>query len=210
MLTIGLTGGIASGKSSVTRRFAELGAPIVDSDRLAREVVEKGSEGLAVLVAAFDTSILSEDGTLDRTVLRERIFDSEKDRNTVNAILHPLIRARGDAETESARDRGHTYLIHDIPLLVETGQQDRFDRILVVDLAPEVQLARLIAREGMQEAKARSIIAAQASNEERLAIADDVIDNNGGRAALLAQVDVLHARYVELAEGKAGAASSQT
>ena len=206
MLLIGLTGGIASGKSLVSERFAAHGAPLVDADLLAREVVRPGSPGLGALVARFGTAILAADGGLDRAALRERIFSDPSERAFVDATLHPLVRGLSERRLAAARETGRPYAVYAVPLLVETGQVDRFDRIVVVDVPLETQLERLLARDGRDERQARAILAAQAPREARLAVADDVVDNAGPPEATLARVDALHARYVALAAAAAATA----
>lgn len=198
MLLIGLTGGIASGKSRVSALFERFGACIVDADLLAREVVQPGSEGLAELVAAFSRAVLAADGTLDRAALRQQIFADPAARQRVDAILHPRIRALSEQRIDEARSTGCDYTIYVVPLLVETGQQARFDRIAVVDVPESVQLARLMARDGGSEADARRILASQASRDERLAVADDIIDNSGSIDHLTTQVHELHHFYRDL------------
>ena len=195
MHLIGLTGGIASGKTLVSERFARNGVPVIDADLLAREVVLPGSEGLDALVEHFGPTVLAPDGGLDRMALRKRIFANPPDRQVVDAALHPRIRALSEQRIEAARSAGHPYAVYAVPLLVETGQTDRFDRIAVVDVPMAVQLRRLMARDGSDEAQARAILAAQATREARLAVADDVIDNDGPIERTLARVDELHGRY---------------
>ena len=195
MLLIGLTGGIASGKTLVSDRFARHGAPVIDADLLAREVVRPGSEGLKALITRFGTTILTPSGELDRSALRKLIFANPSARKAVDETLHPRIRALSDERIEAARTAGHPYAVYAVPLLVETGQIERFDRIAVVDVPVEVQLERLMARDGTDEAQARAILAAQASREARLAIADDIIDNDGPIERTLARVDELHGKY---------------
>jgi len=193
---VGLTGGIASGKSTVATRFAELGATVVDTDLLAREVLEPGTPLLAEVVAHFGTQILAADGSLDRRALRSLVFADPAQRRWLESRTHPAIRALTDARCETAPG---TYPLVAIPLLVETGGRDRFDRVLVVDVDPAVQLSRLLARDGSSRAEAENMLAAQASRAERLAIADDVIHNDGDLSRLREQVDALHRRYVEAA-----------
>ena len=202
MLLIGLTGGIASGKTLVSDRFASHGVPVVDADVLAREVVVPGSAGLNALIAHFGTAILASNGELDRKALRELIFVNPPDRDVVDRTLHPLIRALAERSIEAAREAGHTYLVHAVPLLVETDQTARFDRIAVVDVSAETQLERLLARDGTSEEQARAILAAQATREARLAVADDVIDNSGATDVTLARIDELHADYSAMATGR--------
>lgn len=195
-LRVGITGGIASGKSTVCDAFAHLGVPVVDTDVLAREVVRPGTAGLAAIVDAFGARVLREDGTLDRDLLRDIVFSSIDARRRLEGLLHPLILAATDREV--ARITA-PYCLIAIPLLAETGAQDRVDRVLVVDCPPEQQIERLMARDGEDEAGARRILAAQATREQRLALADDVIVNDATRDALAPQVSRLHQQYLALA-----------
>jgi len=181
VLLIGLTGGIASGKSFVSNAFKDLGVPIIDADVLARQVVEPGSTGLQQLTRHFGTDILTNTNELDRAALRQIIFSDPKHRKTVDALLHPLIRDRSDKQIKTTKDQGHAYAIYAVPLLVETKQQKRFDRIIVVDVPEKIQISRLLERDGGSEEKAQAILAAQASRQDRLAVADDVIDNTGSK-----------------------------
>ncbi len=196
---VGLTGGIACGKSTVANLFAGLGVAIVDTDLLAREVVAPGSALLPQIAAHFGASALQADGTLDRAQLRERVFADPAERQWLEALTHPAIRALTDARCDSAAGR---YVIVAIPLLVETGGTGRFDRVLVVDCDPELQLARLQARDGATRAQAERMLAAQASREQRLAVADDVIRNDGDIDGLRAQVEKLHRVYSNLASAQ--------
>ncbi len=199
-LRIALTGGIASGKTAVAEAFARRGIPVIDTDRLAREVVEPGEPALAEVVAAFGPGVLGPDGRLDRRRVRELVFADPALRRRLEAILHPAIRAAMQAQAAAAPG---PYVVIAIPLLVESGQRAQFDRVLVVDCSPELQRARLLARDGETEEGARRILAAQATRDERLAIADDVIRNEGSLAELDARVAELDARYRELAAGRA-------
>lgn len=185
--TVALTGGIASGKSAVSAILAELGAVIIDSDLLAREVVEPGTPGLAAIVRRFGEGVLQPDGTLDRTALGDIVFADPAARADLNAIVHPAVRARA-AELTLSAPRG-SIIVNVIPLLVETGQADNFDIVLVVDCAEEVQVQRLMARNGLDRAQARARLAAQASRTERLEVADAIIDNSGAPEALRPQVE---------------------
>lgn len=198
MLLIGLTGGIASGKTLVSDAFAELGAPVIDADLLAREVVEPGSKGLTQLAEHFGNTILSDDQTLNRPALRTIIFADPAQRKTVDAILHPLIRDLSEQRIKAAATQNNAYAVYAIPLLLETNQVERFDRIAVVDVPKEIQIERLMARDETTREKAASILAAQANREERLAIADDIIDNTGSKIDTLAQVNRLHEHYIKL------------
>jgi dephospho-CoA kinase len=186
-----LTGGIGSGKSSVSRRLAELGAVVIDSDVLAREVVARGTDGLAEVVAAFGDGVLTADGELDRPAVGKLVFGDEVARRKLEAVIHPRVRARA-AEIERAAP-ADAVVVHDIPLLVETGQADKFDLVLVVDVPVEVQVERLTTQRGMAEDEARRRIASQATREERLAAADVVIDNAGSLDDLDERVDAVWA-----------------
>ena len=179
---VGLTGGVASGKSTVANLLRELGSVVVDSDVLAREVVEPGTPGLAAVLAEFGPDVLASDGRLDRARLGDVVFADPDRRAALEAIIHPLVRARA-AEIEAAAPSG-VLVVHDIPLLVETGQAADFDAVLVVDVPEAVQLERAIRDRGWNEAEARSRIAAQATRQERLAAATHVIDNTGTREDL--------------------------
>jgi dephospho-CoA kinase len=196
MLLVGLTGGIASGKTLISDAFAARGIEIIDADMLAREVVLPGSAGLDALTQRYTQSILSAAGELDRPALREIIFNDPAERRAVDNILHPLIRRLSDQRIKAARQSGRAYVIYVVPLLVETGQTERFDRILVVDVPEAVQIERLMARDGSTESAAMDILSAQATRAERLAIADDVIVNNGQRSDIAARVDDLHGQYL--------------
>lgn len=197
MLRIGLTGGIASGKSSVADRFVELGAVLVDTDTVAREVVAPGTPGLAAVRTEFGDGVLGADGQLDRRKLRATIFADESRRRRLEAILHPLIQQR---TLELMAEAKGPYLVVAVPLLVETDFAALVDRVLVVDCSLETQIRRLMLRDGSSEAGARAAVAAQIDRSERLDAADDVIDNEGDLDALTRQVERLHARYLELAE----------
>jgi len=186
VLRIGLTGGIGSGKSEVSRRLAARGVIVIDADKLAREVVEPGTDGLAEVVEAFGADVLAADGSLDRPALGARVFGDDAARARLEAIIHPRVRARG-TELEAAAGPDDV-VVHDIPLLVETGQADRFDGIIVVDAPVEAQVERLVGRRGMAEAQARERIAAQASREQRTGVADWVVDNTGSLDDLEAAV----------------------
>jgi len=195
-LRIGLTGGIASGKSAVAQRFEELGVPVIDADESARIVVAPGSAGLADVVKHFGQNLLTPGGELDRRSLRNLIFSDPSRRRQLEAILHPLIRT--DMEHRASVASG-PYLVMAIPLLIESGGRERVDRVLVVDVDEEVQLKRLMERDGGTMAQAKAILAAQASRAARLQAADDVVPNVGSLAELRHAVDQLHQRYVDLA-----------
>ncbi len=202
MLKIGLTGGIASGKSAVAEMLAALGAAVIDTDVIAREVVAPGEAGLTAVTAAFGNELLAPDGTLDRAKLRRLVFADPAKRRRLEAILHPLIRARAVAAAQQASG---PYLVFVVPLLIETDFVALVDRVLVVDCDPATQLRRLMARDGAPAAEARRIVAAQAGRAERLAAADDVLYNNADLAKLQTAVAALHARYLRLADLLAGA-----
>jgi dephospho-CoA kinase len=172
-----MTGGVASGKSTVSELLRSLGAIVVDADALAREVVAPGTPGLDAVVTEFGPEMLGPDGGLDRARLGALVFGDPARRATLEAIVHPLVRARA-AEIEASAPAG-SVVVHDIPLLVETGQASSFDAVLVVDVPVEVQVARAVRDRGWSEEEARSRIAAQASREERLAAATYVVDNSG-------------------------------
>ena len=185
MRRVGLTGGIGSGKSTVSAMFAHLGAFVIDADAVAREVVEPGSDGLRALVEEFGPHILSSDGALDRAALADLVFSDPGARERLNAITHPRIAARtAELMAELPED---AVMIHDVPLLAELGLQSAYDLVVVVDAPDDVRIQRLVAR-GLSEADARARIAAQASRAQRLAIADVVIDNSGDLTSLRAQV----------------------
>lgn len=204
MFRVGLTGGIASGKSRVAEFFAVRGVPVIDSDLIAREVVAAGTPGLAAIRERFGERIIDVDGSLDRRALRALVFTDAAARRDLEAITHPLIRARMRALNEAARG---PYVINAIPLLAEGGGRRDLDRVLVVDCPEPLQVTRVMARDRVDEAGARAVIAAQAPRAARLAIADDVIVNDGDLAALEAAVDTLHGRYLQLAAAAADAAA---
>lgn len=188
-MRIGLTGGIGSGKSAVAELLAGHGAVIIDADLLAREAVAPGSPGLAAVVDAFGPGVLAPDGGLDRPSLGRLVFADADARARLNGIVHPQVR-RLAAEREAALSPS-AVAVHVIPLLVETGQQEAFDLVVVVDVPPEVQLARVRARDGLGEPEARARLAAQAGRDARLAVADVVIANDGSPAHLEEQVERL-------------------
>jgi len=194
---VGLTGGIASGKSTVTQMFADRGAAIIDTDVVARKVVEPGSKGLASVIAQFGRSILLADGTLDRKQLRALVFADDKKRCALEEILHPLIR---DESFRQAAATSSPYVIIVVPLLFKSPMKASLDRILVVDCDETAQLERLLARDADNEAQARRIIASQASRKDRLSIADDVIENSGSLDDTEDAVQTLHRKYLRLAK----------
>ena len=193
MQIIGLTGGIASGKSEVSRLFEELGIPIIDTDQISRELVEPGSAALREIVDHFGDSVLNNDGSLDRKHLGRIIFASKQQRERLEDILHPRIR---DEVGRRLKGLDAPYAVVVIPLLVETRYPISVDRILVIDAPRELQLQRLVQRNGISAAEADNIISAQAANSERLAAADDVLSNSGTLEELRAEVKRLHAEYL--------------
>lgn len=197
MLRIGLTGGIASGKSTVADFFAELGAAIIDTDVIAREVVVPGSPALGEIREQFGDGVIRADGTLDRGEMRRIVFADNARRHALESILHPRIR---DETLRQADVAEGPYQIIVVPLLVDSPFQEFVDRILVVDCNPDEQLERLLQRDVGDMRQAKRIIAAQASRDERLAIADDVIDNSGALAETRERVEQLHRYYLQLAE----------
>ena len=192
---VGLTGGIASGKSTVADMFAELGVPVIDTDVIARQVVEPGQPALAEIRQQFGGDVIAADGTLDRAAMRRTIFADDNARQQLEAILHPIIR---DEAMRQSRAAGGDYQLIVVPLLVESPMRHAMDRILVVDCAVDVQIERLLERDAETESQARKIVAAQASREARLAIADDVVRNDGSLDETGQQVDALHAHYLAL------------
>lgn len=188
MITIGLTGGIGSGKSTVSSRLAELGAFIVDADLVAREIVEPGQPALAELADAFD-GVLNPDGTLNRAELARQAFATPEATEKLNAITHPRIRARTEELFKQGRESGAQVLVYDMPLLIENGEVDKVDHVLVVDAPDELRIDRLVQHRGLDEDDARRRIAAQIDRESRLNAADTVLDNSGTVEQLLEQVD---------------------
>ncbi|MDR3444780.1 MULTISPECIES: dephospho-CoA kinase [unclassified Dyella] len=197
---VALTGGIAAGKSAVSRRFEALGVHAYDADVAAREVVAPGSEGLAAIVSHFGASVLDADGQLDRAAMRERIFGNDTERHALETITHPRVRAW--LRERVLADRG-PYCLLAIPLFAENHEHYRWvDRVLVVDAPESLQLQRLMQRDGIDEELARRMIERQARREHRLSLAHDVIGNSGDEAALDQAVAELHARYLSLAQAK--------
>ena len=197
MLRIGLTGGIASGKSAASDYFASLGIPVIDTDLLSRELVQPGSEGLQRIVETFGKSVLDETGALDRARLRELVFASDTQRGQLEDILHPLIRDR--VEELVATIGNAPYVIIVIPLLVETRYPIPVDRVLVIDTAEAQQLDRLMQRDDISIEQAQIMLDAQASREQRLQQADDIVRNDAGIEELQAELLTLHHDYLEMA-----------
>lgn len=197
---VGLTGGIASGKSAVADMFAGLGVPVIDTDLIAREVVSPGSPALQEIAAAFGTDVLLPDGSLDRAQLRKIVFSEPARRKQLEAITHPRI---GVAMEAQCRQAGGPYQLVVVPLLIESGLDQRVDRVLVVDCPEELQLKRLMMRDGESAAHAKQVLAAQLSRAERLARADDIVDNSGSLTETRRRVTALDAIYRELARRSA-------
>ena len=189
MLRVGLTGGIGSGKSEVSRLLVSLGAVLVDADRIAREVVAPGTPGLQAVVEAFGDHVLRPDGSLDRERLGQVVFADRDARARLEAIVHPLVRERSAALASTAAPG--SVVVHDVPLLVENDLASAYDLVVVVDAAPETQVDRLVRQRGMTPEAARARIAAQARREQRLAVADVVLHNDGSLENLERQVDEL-------------------
>lgn len=196
MLIVALTGGIGSGKTLVSDAFAQKGVPVIDTDHIARELVQPGQPALEALVEAFGRGVLNADGSLNRDLLRQRVFESDAERTKLEGILHPRIE-------QEVRDRlaelQAPYCIVVVPLLIEKGGYAFVDRILVVDTARETQVQRTVQRDNMDPEAVERILDAQADRRQRLARADDVISNDGDKAHLRAQVDQLHHTYLQLA-----------
>jgi len=195
-LVVGVTGGIGSGKSTVCAAFERFGIPVIDTDQVARDVVVPGSEGLAAVIAEFGSGILNTDGTLDRAALRKIVFADPERRQRLEALLHPRIRARVRDLVEQVKT---PYCLVGIPLLVERGNHQQAERILVVDCPEEVQIARVMARDKLTEPEVRAIMRTQATRQERLDMADDVVVNAAGLSEIQPQIEALHTRYLALA-----------
>ena len=196
-LVVALTGGIAAGKTQVSDRFAARGVPVIDTDQLAREVIAPGTEGLAAVRSTFGEAIMNADGTVNRQALSEQIFSDADARRKLEAITHPRIRARVSA---ALRELEAPYALVVIPLLAETGWQELADRVLVVDAPASLQRARLMQREQINADQAARRLASQASREQRLAIADEVIDNTATPEALDDAVSALDRQYRAIAD----------
>jgi dephospho-CoA kinase len=202
MLRVGLTGGIGAGKSEVSRRLAAYGAIVIDADLIAREVVAPGTDGLAEVVEAFGAGVLGPDGALDRALLGELVFADEQKLARLNAIVHPRVGARMQELEESAGP--DSIVVHDVPLIAENGLSGGYDLVIVVDVPPRMQVDRLVRLRGMSRDQAKARMAAQAAREQRLSIADMVVDNSGSLAELDRQVGDL---WTELRRREALAAS---
>ncbi|MCI2965127.1 dephospho-CoA kinase [Shewanella sp. N2AIL] len=192
---VGLTGGIGSGKTTVANLFAAEGVALVDADIVAREVVAPGSTGLEAIVTHFGAEILTPEGELDRAKLRQRIFSHPKEREWLNQLLHPMIRQEMLAQVEKATS---AYVIMVVPLLFENGLDRLVNRTLVVDISPELQINRTVKRDNVDASQVNNIISSQCSRSEKLARADDIIDNQGEISSLKREVQALHQRYLQL------------
>ena len=191
MLTVGLTGGIGSGKSAVSRLLADRGAVVVDADVIAREVVEVGTAGLSAVAQEFGSQVILADGSLDREALGQLVFNDPDALRRLNAVVHPLIGARTSELVEQARQAGTEVLVHDVPLLVENGMAGLYDVVVVVTAAPSTQLDRLVRLRGMSEQDARSRIGSQALLADKVAVATHLVHNDGPIRELSPQVDTL-------------------
>lgn len=199
---VGLTGGIASGKSSAAKRFEELGAAVVDTDAIAHELTQPGTAAMAKIGHAFGPAFIAPDGSLERAKMRQLVFSDPQARAKLEAILHPLIREQARARIAAAQQ---PYVIVVVPLLLETGAyRDLVQRVLVVDCGEEQQIERAMRRNRLEEAQVRAILAAQLSRAERLKRADDVIDNSGDAESMRRQVEAMHSTFLELAQSGAG------
>lgn len=199
MFKVGLTGGIGCGKSTVCGLFADFGVPIVDADVIARQLVAPGQPALAKLAATFGESIINSDGTLNRAGLRQLVFSEPQDKQRLDAIMHPLIYNEMEA---AVRRLQKAYCIMAIPLLVETQKKHVVDRVLVVDCPLEIQLQRVVDRDRVELSQAEAIIACQATRQQRLAVADDIVDNSTTPESLAEQVKSLHNSYLLLATAR--------
>ncbi|MBN25848.1 MAG: dephospho-CoA kinase [Alteromonadaceae bacterium] len=197
---VGVSGGIGSGKTTVTNAFAKLNVDIIDADVIARDVVAPGTKGLRAIVDKFGSQILDQGQCLNRRALREIIFSDEQAKSWLNELLHPLIRQETLRQTIDATS---AYCMLSVPLLVENGSYKNVDRVLIVDVPESIQLTRSMARDKAEEALIKSIMASQASRQQRLEVADDVIDNSGNESELTKQVLALHQRYLQCANAVA-------
>lgn len=198
MLKIGLTGGIASGKSTVASVFESHGAPVIYADKIAREVVAKGSKGLEAIRQTFGESVINNAGELNRSALRDIVFSDQNKKKCLESILHPLIRARSDELEIAARESGAPYVVFEVPLLLETGRHKDMNKVIVVDVSEKMQISRVMTRDNCSEDQAEKILAVQSKRADRLAIADDVILNEGDKTDLYQTVEDLHEKYLAL------------
>jgi len=193
---VALTGGIGSGKSTVADAFSRLGITIIDADVIARQVVEPDAPALKAIEARFGSTILNDDGTLNRRRLRKYIFSDSSEKDWLNSLLHPIIHQETQRQIAASTS---PYCLWVVPLLVENQLQKKADRVLVIDVSPETQIQRTMARDRVSREHAEQILSAQATREARLAVADDVIDNNGAPDAIASDVARLHAQYLKFA-----------
>ena len=199
--TVGLTGGIGSGKSAAAHEFQHLGATVVDTDAIARELTEPGGTAMAHVRALFGDAFVAPSGAMDRAAMRRRVFADPAAKQALESLLHPMIRAESERRIDAAAG---PYAVYVVPLLIESGDyRSRVDRVLVVDCPEPLQVERVRARSGLSEAEVRTIMANQVSRAERLAAADDVLDNAGSLDALQRQAAALHARYVKMSTAAA-------
>lgn len=198
MLHVGLTGAVASGKSAVAAKLAALGAVVIDADKLARQVVEPGTPGLGAIKDTFGDDVLLPDGSLDRPALAAIVFSDEAQRAKLNAIVHPLVREQAQKLRDAAP--AQALVVEDIPLLVESGQAEKFDAVVVVQAPLEERIRRMVYDRGWTEADAKARIAAQATDEQRAAVADYLLDNSGSLAELEAQVESLYQQLADTQE----------
>lgn len=198
---VGLTGGMGAGKSTVAARFASHGVAVIDTDVISRQLTSAGGAAMAAILAAFGPDVVGADGALNRPVMRARVFSNPADRQTLEAILHPLIRENAARSLALAKA---PYAVLVVPLLAEnlSAYRDLVDRVLVVDCDEEEQIRRISTRPTMNEAEARAMLAAQCSRTTRLRIADEVLDNRGDLAMLTAQIDKLHQKYLDIVQGR--------
>jgi len=207
MFAVGLTGGIGSGKTTVADLFAARGVAVIDTDHIAHALTGPGGAAMPALRAAFGEQIAQPDGRLDRAAMRERVFARPQERDTLERILHPMISAEA-LRAGAAAATDHVYVMFAVPLLVESGHWlQRVDRVLVVDCDPELQIARVMARNGLTRSQVEAIMAAQATRAQRRAAAHDLIDNSGSTEQLVCAVDALHEKYCDLAREKAARTS---
>lgn len=203
MFKVGLTGGIGSGKSSAAKTFANLGALHIDLDQISREVVEPGTACLAAIVEHFGSDILSSEQKLNRDNLRAKIFDDAKERNWLEQLLHPAIKSRYEKILESLTDKQKpAYILVEIPLLAEGKNESNypFDRVLVIDLDKETQIQRTMRRSNLEQDAVEKILESQASRSQRIALADDILDNSGSEVQLQEQVEALHIKYLQMSQ----------
>lgn len=198
---VGLSGGIGSGKTTVSNMFAKLGVEIIDADVIARQVVEPNGPALGAIVDKFGPQVLDQNGNLDRRKLRDIVFSQGEAKDWLNTLLHPLIRQQMEQQTRQAKS---VYCMLSVPLLVENQSYQNVDRVLIVDVPENLQLSRSINRDAASEKQINAIMASQATRQQRLEVADDVIDNSADEETLLTQVYQLHQRYVQMADALLG------